>query len=270
MNDLPSVPLECAAECYVDDTKMFKCFSVRDYDLAMSFVNEDLIRICNWCFQNLLLLNPGKTHLMVYGCRQLVSKLPENFHISLLGKEVFPSETVKDLGVIFDPYLDFNEHTIKVTCSCMSILGQINRVKHVFDKELLISIIYTLAFTKLYYCSSVWSTTSERNLKKLQSVQNFVSRIIGGLQKYDHVTPILKELNWIPVKKQLFYRDAVFVFKCMKGMAPSYLSSQFTTRGTISGRITRQSDHLNILLFTSATSQKSFQYRIVKLWNDLP
>ena len=185
---------------------MFKCFSVRDYDLAMSFVNEDLVRIRNWCFQNLLLLNPGKTHLMVYGSRQLVSKLAENFHISLLGKEVFPSETVKDLAVIIDPYLDFNEYTIKVTSSCMSILGQINRVKHVFDKELLISIIHTLVFSKLYY----WSTTSERNLKKLQSVQNFASCIIGGLQKYDHVTPILKELNCIPVKKQLFYRDAVF------------------------------------------------------------
>ena len=135
--------LEFPAECYVDDTKMFKCFSVRYYDLAMSFVNEDLVRIHNWCFQNLLLLNPGKTHLMVYGSRQLVSKLPENFPISISGKEVFTSETVKDLGVIFDPYLDFNEHTIKVTSSCMSILGQINRVKHVFDKELLISIIHT-------------------------------------------------------------------------------------------------------------------------------
>jgi hypothetical protein len=84
-------------------------FSVRDYDLAMNFVNKDLVRIRNWCFQNLLLLNPGKTHLMVYGSRQLVAKLPENFHISLLGKAMFPSETVKDLGVIFDPYLDFNE-----------------------------------------------------------------------------------------------------------------------------------------------------------------
>jgi hypothetical protein len=56
----------------------------------------------------------------------------------------------------------------------------------------------------------------------------------------------------------------------MKGMAPSYLSSQFTTRGTISGRTTRQSDHLNIPLFTSATGQKSFRYRIVKHWKDLP
>jgi hypothetical protein len=93
----------------------------------MCFVNEDLVRIRNWCFQNL----------------QLVSKLPEKFPISLSGQEVFPSETVKDFGVIFDPYLDFNEHTIKVTSSCMSILGQINRVKHVFDKELLISIIHT-------------------------------------------------------------------------------------------------------------------------------
>ena len=178
-----------------------------------------------------LLFNPGKTNLIVYGSRQLVSKLPENFHISLLGKEVFPSETVKDFGVNFDPYLDFNEHTIKVTSSCMSILGQINRVKHVFDKELLTSIIHTLVFSKLYYCSSVWSTTSERNLKKLQSVHNFASRIIGGLQNYDHVTPIQKGLNWISVKKQLFYRDAVFAFKCMKGMAASYPSSQFHYQG---------------------------------------
>jgi hypothetical protein len=101
---------------------MFKCFSVRDYDLAMSFVNEDLVRIRNRCSQNLLLLNPGKTHLMVYGSRQLVSNLTENVHISLLGKEVFPSETVKDLGIIFDRYMDFNENTIKVTSSCMSII----------------------------------------------------------------------------------------------------------------------------------------------------
>ena len=94
----------------------------------------------------------------------------------------------------------------------MSALGQINRVKHAFSKELLIIIINSLVFSKLYYCSSVWSTTSKRNVKKLQLVQNFAARIISGVGKYDHVTPILKELRWIPVEKQLYYRHAVLAF----------------------------------------------------------
>jgi hypothetical protein len=129
-------------------------------------------------------------------------------------------------------------------------------------------------FSKLFYCSSVWSTTSEGNikklLKKLQSVQNFAARIIGGLRKYDHVTPILKELQWIPVKKHLFYRNAVLAFKCMNGLATNYLSSLFTTREAVSRRTNRQSDQLNLPLFTSVKGQKSFtEYRIAKLWNEL-
>ncbi len=152
----------------------------------------------------------------------------------------------------------------------MSTLGQINRVKYAFNKKLLSIIINSLVFSKLFYCSSVWSTTSEENIKKLQSVQNFAARIISGLGKYDHVTPILKEIHWIPVKKQLFYRDAVLAFKYMKGLAPNYLSSLFITRESVCRRTTRQSDHINLPPFTSATGQKSFQYRIAKLWNGLP
>ncbi|CAB4046019.1 Hypothetical predicted protein [Paramuricea clavata] len=84
-NDLPSVPQQCSTDCYVDDTKLYMCFPVRDYDLAMDLMN-DLTRIRNWCFQNLLLLNPDKTNLMVYGTRQLITKLPSDFCLSLLEK----------------------------------------------------------------------------------------------------------------------------------------------------------------------------------------
>ena len=248
------------------------CFPVKDSDLTMGLMNEDIRRIRNWCFQILLLINPEKTQLMVYGSRQMVAKLPKCFHLSLLGKELIPNELTKDLGETFDRNLNFNEHVIKTPAQCMSELGQINWVKYAFNKkELLTIIINSLVFSKLFYCSSIWSTTCEGNIKKLQLVQNFAARIISGLGKYDHVTPILKEIHWIPVKKQLFYRDAVLAFKCMKGLAPNYLSSLFITRESVSRKTTRQSDHiLNLLPFTSATGQKSFQYRIAKLWNSLP
>ena len=77
----------------------------------------------------------------------------------------------------------------------MSRLGQINRVNHVFDKRTLLMIMNSLVFRKLFYCSNVWANTSKCNINKRQAVQNFPCYIVNGARKYDHITPIRKELN---------------------------------------------------------------------------
>ena len=64
----------------------------------------------------------------------------------------------------------------------------------------------------------------------MQAVQNFACPIVSGEKKYDHVTPLLKSLSWLPVKDQLYYRQAITAFKCITGQAPEYLTSQFITR----------------------------------------
>jgi hypothetical protein len=58
-----------------------------------------------------------------------------------------------------------------------------------------------------------------------QRVQNFAARIITNSRKFDHVTSLLNELHWLPVKLHLFYRNAVLTFKCKNGTAPDYLSN---------------------------------------------
>ena len=121
----------------------------------------------------------------------------------------------------------------------------------------------------LFYCSSVWSNTTESNLRKLQAVQNFAARIITHTRKYEHITPVLKELRWFPVNLQLYYRDALTTFKCLTGRAPVYLTAKFTKRSNISKRVTRNSQKLNIPLFRTASGQRTFCYRAVSLWNDL-
>ena len=100
-----------------------------------------------------------------------------------------------------------------------------------------------------------------KNVVKLQLVQHFAARIVAKKRKYDHVTPILKSLNWLPVKDQLYFREAVLAFKCMSGLAPGYLSDQLILRSTVSNRQTRNSQMLNIPLFRSATGQKTFHYK---------
>ena len=127
-----------------------------------------------------------------------------------------------------------------------------------------------LVFSKMFYCSSVWSNTSVTNINKLQAIQNFAARIVTGSRKFDHITPILKQLCWMPVKDNLFYRDALLTFKCMNGLAPTNLSSRFIKRGTISGRSTRNANKLDIPRYKTATGQRSILYRAVTIWNKLP
>ena len=205
---------------------------------------------------------------MVFESRHKLADLNE-FSLSLLGKNIFPSETVKDLGVTLDSLLSYDEHITKTISSCMSHLGQINCVKHVLDRQTLITVINALVFSKLFYCSNVWSNTTGKNINKLQSVQNFACRIISGARKYDHVTPLLKELRWLPVATQLYYRSATMAFKCMTGCVPAYISSQFIKCQEVSNHHTRNSQQLNIPLFKTATGQRTFYYKIVSLWNSL-
>ena len=74
------------------------------------------------------------------------------------------------LGVVLDPQLTFDDHVLKTTSSCMSSLAQISRVKHVLDRNQLVTVINALIFSKLLSYSTVWSNTSNKNICRLQSL----------------------------------------------------------------------------------------------------
>ena len=56
---------------------------------------------------------------------------------------------------------------------------------------------------------------------------NFAYKIITTARKYDHVTPILKDLNWLPDSEMLKVRDAVMVYNCVNNLAHEYLCTKF-------------------------------------------
>ena len=209
----------CSTTCYVDDTKLILSFTVDECHATEDKINADLQRIRDWCFENYLLLNPDKTKLMVFGSQQMICKLP-SFKLSFLGKELLPMDSVKDLGVIFDPTLSFDSHITALAATCISRLAQINRAKHAFNSNLLVNIINALVFSRLFYCSMVWSNTSDKNLRKLQHVQNFAARIISGKRKFDHITPVLRELRWLTVKQQPLPKRRCFYFQMYDGLRP--------------------------------------------------
>ena len=236
--------------------------------MCLHQVTQDLESIAAWCCANHLLINPDKTKLVLFGTRQLVSKLPD-VTVPFLGQQLIPVSSAKDLGVILDSSLTFSSHISSLSSSLLSSLCQISRVRHLFSKEALYIMINSLVFSKLFYCSSVWAGTYKQNIYKLQLMQNFAARILTDTRKYDHITPALKSLGWLTIEEQLRLRDLTMMYKCVNNLAPTYLSGKLGKRADAHAYNLRNGDHLNVPRCWTAAAQRSFFHRTIKAWNTL-
>ena len=147
-------------------------------DSCLRQVAEDFQHVTEWCCANHLLINPDKTSFVLFGVRQLIYKLPSNITVPFLGQDLVPVTAAKDLGVTVYSNLTFNDHIASLSSSLLSTLVQINRLRHLFSKDVLYIIPNSLVFSKLFYCSTIWSGNSKENIRKLQLMRNFAGRIL--------------------------------------------------------------------------------------------
>ena len=75
------------------------------------------------------------------------------------------------------------------------------------------------------YCNSLLYGINGYLVSQLQRCQNNAARIVSLRRKYDHLTPVLKDLHWLPVEYRINYKILLLAYKAQHGMAPPYLSS---------------------------------------------
>jgi hypothetical protein len=127
-----------------------------------------------------------------------------------------------------------------------------------------------LSRLELDYCNSLLYGTTKHQLGRLQRVQNTAARIISGKKRRDHITPVLRELHWLPVEERVCYKILMQTFKCMNGLAPSYLSNMLNLYTP--ARALRSADS-NILKQPKARTkygEHHFAFAAATLWNGLP
>ena len=105
-------------------------------------------------------------------------------------------------------------------------------------------------------------------LPVLRRVKNCVGT---GTRKFYHITPILQSLHWLPVHFHTDFKILLFVFKCLHGLAPQYLSNLLVPYTP--SRLLRSADQA--LLVVPRTKRKSrgdraFAVAAPRLWNELP
>ena len=108
----------------------------------------------------------------------------------------------------------FYVHITELFKKIMEILMYINRISDNFDKPTRALIVGSLMLSLMNYCISIWGSTNITLLQNLQKLQNFAAKVATrGLRKYDHVTPVPKDLQWMAVNDKYAFQKCLTMYK---------------------------------------------------------
>ena len=103
-----------------------------------------------------------------------------------------------------------------------------------------------------------------------ESIQNAAARLLTGTRKYDHITPVLRELHWLPITSRIQYKVTLLVYKTLHGPAPQYLQDLIQYRSARPG-LRSAGILLNVPMTRSVTyGDRAFCSIGPTWWNSLP
>ncbi len=136
------------------------------------------------------------------------------------------------------------------------------------NAEMLINAFMT---SKLDYCNALLSGCSASLINKLPMVQNAAARVLTRTRKYDHISPVMSTLHWLPIKHCIDFKILLITHKALNGLAPQYLSELLLHYSHPRPLRSQNSGHLIIPRISKSTAGgRSFFYLAPKLWNNLP
>ncbi len=102
-------------------------------------------------------------------------------------------------------------------------------------------------------------------------VQNAAARVLTRTRKYNHISPVLSTLHWLPIKHCIDFKILLITYKDPNGLAPQYLSKLLSHYSPPRLLRSQNSGHLIISRISKSTAGgKSLFYLAPKLWNNLP
>ena len=135
------------------------------------------------------------------------------------------------------------------------------------------TVVQCLVCSKLDFCNSLYYGLPSFQIQKLQRIQNAAARLILRQRKFEHITPTLIELHWLPVTYRIKFTILVLTFKCLNCMAPQYLKELIERKTKSSFNL--RSDNIKHILCIPKTKlvfggDRAFSVAGQKEWNTLP
>ena len=134
------------------------------------------------------------------------------------GCRVGPSSSLHDLGVILDSHLTMQQH-VNNTCKKASLaLRRIGSVRQYLNSKTTEILVHAFVTSLLDSCNCLLLGVPDKEVYKLQRIQNSAARLVSRVRKCEHITPVLKDLHWLPVRFRIHYKAILTIFKALHGI----------------------------------------------------
>ena len=121
------------------------------------------------------------------------------------------SEYVRDLGVLIDKNLTFQQH-IKNVCKSASFgIFKIGKIRKLLDRPTTAKLTHAFVSSHLDYCNSIFSGLPHSYLLPLQRIQNTAARLVTLSRKFEHITLILRSLHWLPIHHRTTFKVLLLI-----------------------------------------------------------
>ena len=256
--------------CYADDTQLYIAIE------HSANLHSELLRmercvadIRNWMRHNMLKLNDDKTELIVFASRYN-QHLYSDASMMIGNTTVVCEPQVKNLGVIFDQVMSMRQHVNYTSRTARFHLRNISRIRRYIPEESCKLVVQSLVTSRLDYSNGLLYGIPKSAVSILQSVQNSAARIVTKTAPREHITPVLRELHWLPVDRRIEYKILLYAYKALNGLAPEYLCNMVELYAP--DRVLRSASQ-NLLVVPRGKhcqyGMRTFAMAAATLWNSL-
>ena len=253
---------------FADDTQLLISGQKRHLSDMIVKLERALCQLSDWFNENRLKVNASKTHMIVFGTKAMLKKQP-NISVNFCGTAIQESRVVKNLGLYMDRHMTFVDHVDHVVAKCSGSLVALTHARHSLPRASLKPIVTALVMTIIRYCVSIYGTCSKTELHRIQKIINFGARVISGKKKFDHISEVLKSLNWLSSSQLAQYHRAQMVRRVVSLELPETLYSIIAAADHRHEHQTRHNNQMRLPAIRTETGRRQLAYSGVKLYNDV-
>ena len=255
INDLPDVVCN-TVKLSADDTKLY---SVVESAEKRKNLQKDINNISKWSEDWLLTFNKNK-------CKHV--HLGSKFHnVYKIENETIKTETEeKDLGIIMDNELKFQDHINTQVKKANRMLGVVKRSFAYIDIDMFLTLYKSLIRPYLEYGSNVWCIIHKKEDVAIENVQRRATKLARSISGFNYPTR-LRKLGLPTLQYRRIRQDLIETYTILNNYDKVNFEQFFklkksSTRGH-ERKLFKKHRNLNI-------RRDFFSQRIVDTWNSLP
>ena len=135
--------------------------------------------------------------------------------------------------------------------SCYYQLRNIGQIRSSITDGACRTLVHALVTSRLDYENGLLYGIPQVTIQRLQRIQNCAARLVTRTRKYEHITPVLRRLHWLPVRQLTLFK--VLVCYALNATAPNYLVQLINRRHV--ARTVRSGSSTELLCVTQFGSQ---------------